>query len=70
MKTTVAVFGAGGKMGCRIADHLKGTSFDTLYVEISPAGIERLKERGLAICAHEAAVQKADVARFWHYRIC
>lgn len=62
MKTTVAIFGAGGKMGCRIADNLRRTDYDVLYVEISPAGQERLKERGLSVTPHEDAVKRADVA--------
>lgn len=46
MKLTL--MGAGGKMGCRIADNLiKRSDFDVRYVEVSPAGLERLAERGL-----------------------
>jgi len=62
MKTTVAIFGAGGKMGCRVADNLRRTDYDVLYVEISPAGQDRLKERGLSITPHEEAVKQADIA--------
>ena len=62
MPMTIAVFGAGGKMGCRIADRMKRGDRDMRYVEVSPAGIERLKERGLAITAHDEAVAAADVA--------
>lgn len=41
--------GAGGKMGCRIADNLlKHPEFDMRYVEVSPTGIERLAQRGLS----------------------
>lgn len=46
MKLTL--MGAGGKMGCRIADNLlKHPEFDVRYVEVSPSGIERLAQRGL-----------------------
>lgn len=62
MSLTIAIFGAGGKMGCRITDNLKHSSYQMLYVEVSPAGIERLTERGLVTTAHEEAVGKADVA--------
>jgi hypothetical protein len=59
---TIAVFGAGGKMGCRIADRMKRGGHDMRYVEVSPAGLERLKERGLTSTPHEEAVTAADVA--------
>jgi D-apionate oxidoisomerase len=59
---TIAVFGAGGKMGCRIADRMKRGGHDMRYVEVSPAGVERLKERGLTTTPHDEAVAAADVA--------
>jgi len=62
MSETVAVFGAGGKMGCRITDNLKSSDYRMLYVEVSPAGIERLKQRGVAATPHEEAVRQADIA--------
>lgn len=58
----VAVFGAGGKMGCRIADNMKKTAHAMSYVEISPAGIERLKQRGLTVTPQDEAVKNADAA--------
>ncbi len=61
METTVVVFGAGGKMGCRIADNMQRGVRKMLYVEVSPAGIERLKERGLRTTPHEDAVREADI---------
>lgn len=61
---TIAVFGAGGKMGCRIADNMKKTAHDMRYVEVSEAGIARLKERGLGNTPHDEAVSAADVAIF------
>ncbi len=64
MPTTIAVFGAGGKMGCRITDNLKRTDYDMRYVEVSPAGIERLKQRGLEVTSHDRAVAEAGVAIF------
>jgi hypothetical protein len=62
MSLTIALFGAGGKMGCRITDNLRRTGHRMLYVEINPAGIERLRERGLSVTDHETAVREADVA--------
>ena len=62
MSETVAVFGAGGKMGCRITDNLKSSEYRMLYVEVSPAGIERLGQRGVAATPQEDAVRQADIA--------
>ena len=62
MPRTIAVFGAGGKMGCRIADNLRRTTYEVKYVEVSPAGVERLKDRGLEVTPHDEAVHAADVA--------
>ncbi len=46
MKLTL--MGAGGKMGCRIADNLiQHPEFDVRYVEVSPTGLARLAERSL-----------------------
>lgn len=39
----IALLGAGGKMGVRLARNLIGTRFSTAPVEVSPAGQERLK---------------------------
>lgn len=44
----ITLMGAGGKMGCRIADNIEPLSQYTVsYVEISEAGKARLAERGL-----------------------
>ena len=62
MSETVAVFGAGGKMGCRITDNLKNSEYRMLYVEVSPAGVERLNQRGVEVTPQEEAVRQADIA--------
>lgn len=59
--TTIALIGAGGKMGCRITDNLKKSKFETMYVEISERGIQNLADRGIKPTAQEDAVPKADV---------
>ncbi|WP_152046252.1 phosphogluconate dehydrogenase C-terminal domain-containing protein [Aureimonas psammosilenae] len=41
--TAVALFGAGGKMGYRLASNLKNSRFEVRHVELSEAGQERLK---------------------------
>ena len=60
--TTIALVGAGGKMGYRLAGKLKDSRFTTRYVEVSEAGRERLKTGlGLGCTTAEEAVAGADV---------
>jgi D-apionate oxidoisomerase len=59
--TTIALFGAGGKMGCRLTDNLKDSPYQLTYIEISPAGIENLRQRGLTVTAANDALPDADV---------
>ena len=42
--TKVALMGAGGKMGVRLANNLMKSNHDVLHVEIDPAGQQRLKD--------------------------
>jgi len=39
----VAILGAGGKMGYRVSNNLKGSPWQVSHVEVSEAGRERLK---------------------------
>jgi D-apionate oxidoisomerase len=48
--TTVALVGAGGKMGYRLASNFRGSPYDVRHVEVSDAGRQRLKD-GLGIDA-------------------
>ncbi|NVD42040.1 NAD(P)-binding domain-containing protein [Ensifer sp. HO-A22] len=60
--TSIALFGAGGKMGCRLAKNLKGSRFDVRHVEVSELGRARLaKELGLSTVSAEQALDGADV---------
>src|SRR5690349_12839691 len=59
--STIALFGAGGKMGCRITDNLRNSSHKVLYVEVSPPGIEQLKRRGLSPTPADQAATAAEV---------
>ena len=52
--TTIALIGAGGKMGFRLAGKLKNSRFETRYAEVSEGGRERLKS-GLGLDAMETA---------------
>ncbi|MAA96722.1 MAG: semialdehyde dehydrogenase [Stappia sp.] len=40
----IALLGAGGKMGVRLATNLKGSDYDVAHVEIGEAGRTRLRE--------------------------
>jgi len=60
--TTIALFGAAGKIGTRIANRLReAAEYQTLYVEAGEAGLARLRERGFTPSTQEEAVRTADV---------
>ena len=60
--TTIALFGAAGKIGTRIANRLKdATGYRTLYIEAGEAGEARLRARGFTPTLREEAVREADV---------
>ena len=57
----IALIGAGGKMGVRLANNLKTSSYDVGYVEVSEAGRKRVKEATGADCVPlEAALAGAE----------
>ncbi len=58
---TIAVIGAGGKMGFRIIENLSGRDHELLPVEVGQAGIEQLATRGLTPVGADEAVGSADV---------
>tara|TARA_R110000868_G_scaffold75581_4_gene217890 strand:- start:883 stop:1731 length:849 start_codon:yes stop_codon:yes gene_type:complete len=60
--TKIALLGAGGKMGVRLAANLQDTRFDVDHVEISPEGRDRLKAATGADCIEQGqAISSADV---------
>ena len=60
--TKIALIGAGGKMGFRLAGKLKNSRFDTTYVEVSETGRARLKnELGLDTTGMNDAVAGAEI---------
>ncbi|QFU09649.1 prephenate dehydrogenase [Rhodobacteraceae bacterium THAF1] len=61
--TKVALLGAGGKMGVRLAQNLKPTRFEIDHVEVSEAGRQRLKDEvGVdAVTDGDNAISDADV---------
>jgi len=60
--STIALMGAGGKMGLRIARNLKDNpDYTTYYVEVSEAGRASLAELGLSATPQDEAIKEADV---------
>jgi D-apionate oxidoisomerase len=60
--TAIALFGAGGKMGYRLASNLKASRFEVRHVEVGAAGQERLKKGlGVDCVSPDAALAGADV---------
>jgi hypothetical protein len=60
--TTIALFGAGGKMGLRLTRSIKDDGdYRLYYVEPSAEGQARLLELGVEVTAPEEAAQAAEV---------
>lgn len=58
---TVAVIGAGGKMGTRVSNNFAKSEYTTLYSEASPAGQERIEALGRSLTDSVEAAKVADV---------
>ncbi len=61
MKKSISLVGAGGKMGLRLTRNLKNSEHEMRYLEVSPAGIEKLKELHVTTSDEEGAIPSADV---------
>lgn len=62
MDATIALFGAGGKMGFRLSRNLQGSAYRVRHVEPGAAGRQRLSdELGIECVAPDAALDGADV---------
>jgi D-apionate oxidoisomerase len=59
--STIAILGAGGKMGCRLTDNLLKTNHRLLLVELSEAGNARIAQRGLTATTQGEALAQAEV---------
>lgn len=60
--TSIALFGAGGKMGFRLSSNLKGSRFDVRHVEVGEAGRAQLKSAlGVDCVPADTALDGADV---------
>ena len=58
---TLALLGAGGKMGCRVTDHLRtNPAYSVLCVETGAGGLANLATRGLKVIPRDEALAKAD----------
>ena len=60
----ITLVGAGGKMGMRLAHNLRKSSYDTRYLEVSPAGIARLTDAGLSLSRPSESISDADAIIF------
>ncbi|MGO2846825.1 MAG: phosphogluconate dehydrogenase C-terminal domain-containing protein [Microbacterium gubbeenense] len=60
-KYSIAVIGAGGKMGMRVSNNLVRTDHDVRYVENSPAGQESTRGAGRTLTESSVAVADADI---------
>lgn len=58
---SIALVGAGGKMGCRLADNFRHSRHWLSYLEVSPAGLERLAQRNLFVSTQPESLPGADV---------
>jgi hypothetical protein len=60
--TTVALFGAGGKMGYRLSTNFRNSPYGVRHVEVSEAGRERLKNGlGVDAVSSESALDGAEI---------
>lgn len=57
----VTLVGAGGKMGMRLTHNLKNSDYSMTYLEISHAGIDKLKEKGVTPTQKTDSIPLADI---------
>ncbi|MCX6253965.1 MAG: NAD(P)-binding domain-containing protein [Bacteroidia bacterium] len=60
MRIKVVLLGAGGKMGMRLTHNLINSEYNVSYVEVSPEGIKKLKEKGITVSDADEIVPAAD----------
>ena len=62
MTQSIALFGAGGKMGVRLSGNLQKSAYQVRHVEVGEAGRKRLKEElGIECVSVDAALDGVDV---------
>lgn len=59
-RLTIAVIGAGGKMGMRVSNNLQKSGHEVFYSEIAPAAIDRVIATGRVLTDTPEAVANAD----------
>ncbi len=59
--TKVCLVGAGGKMGLRLTHNLKDSVHSMSYLELSPAGIGKLEEKGVKVSVQTEVIPAADI---------
>jgi D-apionate oxidoisomerase len=57
---TIALFGAGGKMGLRLSANLHGSRYEVRHVEIGETGKAALRSRGIEPVDQDRALDGAD----------
>lgn len=60
----VTLVGAGGKMGLRLTHNLKNSLYEMYYLEVNPAGIEKLREKGVEPSSSREPVTFSDAVIF------
>ena len=60
-KLKVTLAGAGGKMGLRLTCNLKNSEYEVSYLEISPQGMEKLRDIGVTVSSQENCIPDSDV---------
>ena len=61
MVPTIAIIGAGGKMGSRCTDNLIGEEYKLLLCEKGEAGLKKMRQQGRKALPTEEAVLAADI---------
>ena len=57
----VTLVGAGGKMGLRLTHNLKDSEYEMHYLEVSPQGIDKLREKGVSVSDPAKCVPSSDI---------
>jgi len=60
-KLKVTLAGAGGKMGLRLTRNLKNSEYEVSYLEISPQGMEKLRDIGVTVSSQENCIPDSEV---------
>ncbi len=54
--TSIALFGAGGKMGARLSKNLVGSRYQVRHVEVGEVGRKRMDEFRATVREHEQRI--------------